>query len=543
MSFEVIVYQLFRACNIAVSKPYLTERIKAHPDYPSLASLTDLLDEWELDYSALQLEPADLAQMEYPFLAHVVTSQGMEDFEIVKNAEQLNKDKDRFLHAWTGIVVWMASGQSIISEDHKSARLDELNNRNAVWTVSAVSLIAFFFTYTWPFDLLSAGYALFSLAGILVSAAIVGYAMGNENSISRSFCKVGVSGCQKIINSRFSKILPQVHLSDLALIYFIGLLLVQTFTAGSTSQGPAPFFIIPSALAVLATLITLGYQLIKGDWCKLCLLLTAVIWGQALLLFSTVSVTGAPAIDLAFLPKAIVAFVLGAVWIVIKPYVVKSQKVDGQNVTIRKWRQNPSWFHALLPVHKAIDRSIWSKEIFYGNPDGVLQITLATGPYCHPCSIAHARLEHIFSRYPEDIGVKIRFVIKESKARDKEATMAILDAYERLVWQNGTPSAGHPLAEQIIKYWFEHQDLKRFSERYPSSRQVSPDMESLLRQHIHWGKQFQIDQTPGFFVNGHEMPNPHTLVDLNIFLDSYIEQLKPSPRFFEMPDQPNQSLS
>ena len=29
MSFEVIVYQLFRACNIAVSKPYLTERIKA----------------------------------------------------------------------------------------------------------------------------------------------------------------------------------------------------------------------------------------------------------------------------------------------------------------------------------------------------------------------------------------------------------------------------------------------------------------------------------------------------------------------------------
>lgn len=545
MSFEVIVYQLLKACNIVVSKAYLTERIKAHPDYPSLASLTDLLDEWELDYSALQLEPSDLSQMEYPFLAHVVTNEGMEDFEIVQSADQLNKDRERFLHAWTGIVVWVASSQSITSEDHKTSLLSERNNRNALWVISSLILITLGLSYVWSYSLLSIGYALFSIAGIIVSGAIAGYTMGVDNGISRSFCQVGASGCQKIINSKFSQLLPQVHLSDLALVYFTGLLLVQTFATGYQTQVISTLFLIPSVLAVLATLITLGYQTIKGEWCKLCLLLTGVIWGQAILLFSSLSFPLELAADPSFLSWSLLAFALAGSWIVIKPYVIKSQKVDSQNVTMRKWRQNPTWFNALLQVHKAIDRNIWTKEIFYGNPQGILQITLATGPYCHPCSIAHARLEHIFSRYPDDIGVKIRFVIKESKIKDKEATMAVLNTYQRLIWQQGDSpdSAQNPLAEEIIKYWFQHQDLELFDEQYPPSDETSPGMESLLRQHIQWGKQFGIDQTPGFFVNGHEMPNPHTLVDLNIFLDSYIELLKPTTQVFEIPDPSNQSLS
>ncbi|GAB5527544.1 MAG: hypothetical protein Roseis2KO_54160 [Roseivirga sp.] len=545
MSFEIIVYQLFRVCGIAVSKSYLTERVKAHPDYPSLASLTDLLDEWELDYSALQLEPSDLAQMEYPFLAHVVTAEGMEDFEIIRDAEQLEKEQEHFLQTWTGIVVWLASGQTIASEEHDRELRSERLNRRARWSVGVLSLATLGFVLSQAFSWFSLGFALTSLAGIIISGAIVGYAMGMENSISKSFCKVGASGCQKIINSSFSRLLPQLHLSDLGLIYFIGMLLIQFFVAGNSQQVLSSLFIIPSTLAVLATLITLSYQALKGDWCRLCLLLTLVIWVQAALLFSTNSWPLSLGIDIPILAQSLLAMIFPAAWILIKPFMTDRQKLEAQSIKVRKWRQNPAWFHALLPLHKAVDRTLWSKEIFYGNPEGVLQITLATGPYCEPCSIAHAQVEHIYARYPNDIGVRIRFVIKESKPKDKDATMAILNAYEKLLWQNGSSAEyiQNPLSEQIIKDWFIHQDLKAFNKLYPPADGDSPGMLSLLRQHIHWGQQFQIDQTPGFFVNGFEMPNPHTLADLNIFLDSYIEQLKPSPQFFEIPDQSNQSLS
>ncbi len=545
MSFEIIVYQLFRVCGIAVSKSYLTERIKAHPDYPSLASLTDLLDEWELDYSALQLEPSDLAQMEYPFLAHVVTAEGMEDFEVIRNAEQLEKEQERFLKTWTGIVVWIAPDQSIVSEENDRELHSESLNRRSTWSLGLLALTLLSYALSQSFSWFSLGYALSSLAGIIISGAIVGYAMGMENSISKSFCKVGISGCQKIINSSFSRLLPQAHLSDLALIYFIGLLLIQVFVAGNSEQTLSSIFIIPAALATLATLFTLGYQALKGDWCRLCLMLTLVIWVQATLLFSTYSWPLNLSFEAPILVQSLLAFTIGAAWIVIKPFMTDRQKVHAHSIKIRKWRQNPAWFNALLPLHKAIDRNIWNKEIFYGNPNGVLQITLATGPYCEPCSIAHARLEHIFARYPDDIGVKIRFVIKEAKSRDKEATMTILNTYQRLVWQDNSSIdyAKNPLAEQIIKDWFVNQNMQAFQKLYTPGTEDNTAMLSLLRQHIHWGQQFQIEQTPGFFVNGFEMPNPHTLTDLNIFLDSYIEQLKPAVQLFEIPDQSNQPLS
>ncbi|MCE7995326.1 MAG: hypothetical protein HEP71_25335 [Roseivirga sp.] len=545
MSFEVIVYQLLRICRIPVSKNYLFERLKAHPDYPSLASLTDLLDEWELEYSALQLEPSDLDQMEYPFLAHVVTAQGMEDFEIVKSTRQLEQDKERFLNAWTGIVIWIAGEATISSEEHQREVSIERIQKGFLYIIGTLTLALLAYSFVSQFQWTNTLFALLSLAGIVVSATIVAYAMGIDSSISKSFCKVGISGCQKIINSSFSKLLPNVHISDLVLSYFTGLFLIQVLAINNAQEIIFSLFLIPAGLALLASLFTLGYQLLKNDWCKLCLLLTAIIWAQAALIVIMLPSPGEPVISDGILTQSLLIFTLSSGWILIKPFVEKSQKVESQNITIRKWRQNPSWFQALLPLHKAIDKNLWSKEVFYGNPSGALQITLATGPYCHPCSIAHARLDHIYARYPNDIGVKIRFVIKESNPIDREATLAILNTYDKLLWQDKGPLEyiPNPLSGQIIKDWFSKQDLKAFNKRYKPEKEENPDMIKLMRQHIHWGQQFQIEQTPGFFVNGFEMPNPHTLTDLNIFLDSYMELLKAPHSRFEVASQSTQSLS
>lgn len=545
MSFEVIVYQLLRICRIPVSKNYLFERLKAHPDYPSLASLTDLLDEWELDYSALQLEPSDLDQMEYPFLAHVVTAEGMEDFEIIKNAGQLEKDKERFLNAWTGIIVWVAGDATIAGEEHQREMSIERIQKLSFYTIGILALGLLGYSLAYPFQWANGLFTLLSLAGVVVSGTIVAYAMGIDSSISKSFCKVGLSGCQKIINSSFSRLLPNLHISDLALAYFVGLLLTQAFVVNLAHEASFTLLYIPTGLAFIASLVTLGYQLIKREWCKLCLLLTATIWAQLALLASQLPSAFRPTFTDGLLTQSLLAFVIGSGWILLKPFVEKSRKVETQNITIRKWRQNPSWFKALLPLHKGIDQGIWDKEIFYGNPNGVLQITLATGPYCQPCSIAHARLEHIYARYPDDIGVKIRFVIKESKPKDREATLAVLNAYEHLLWQDKPKLEyiANPLAEQIIKDWFQKQDLKVFNKLYQPEKEENTDMVRLMRQHIQWGQQFQIEQTPGFFVNGFEMPNPHTLADLNIFLDGYMALLKTSQPHFEVVDQSKQSLS
>jgi hypothetical protein len=545
MSFELIVYQLLKRCSIPVSKPYLFERIRAHPDYPSLASFTDLLDEWQLEYAALQIEEKDLPQMEYPFLAHIVTHQGMEDFLIVESPEQVEKDKDRFLHSWTGIVVWIAGNAEIDSEEHAQSLMKERLNRKARWVTGLALLASLIYTFSSGFDLIGVIYGLLTLAGLAVSAAIVGYASGIDNVLSKSFCKVGSSGCQSIIQSDLSKLLPNLHLSDLALIYFTGLFISLVFSWPFGMASVSQWLIIPSGLAVITTMFTLGYQLVKNRWCKLCLILSAIIWAQAALL---VIFTPAPltfSLNQQVLPTITLAFVLSTGWVLMKPYFLNSRKVDEQLITIRKWRQYPHWFHAILPLHKAIDRAIWDREVFYGNPNGVLQITLATAPFCGPCGRAHAQLEHIFSRYPDDIGIKIRFVIKETNEKDREACLSILQTYKHALWKNtdGQDYLTNELGQQIIEAWFKQQNLKAFQACYPNNQKDTNELLPLLRQHIQWGEQFEIEQTPGFFINGYEMPNPHTLTDLNIFLDDYMQLLKPTDPAFTPLQQSNQPKS
>lgn len=526
MSFEALVYQFLTTCGLSVSQSHLSERIRAHTNYPSLVSLTDLLDEWELEYAALQIGAEDLKEMEYPFLAHVVTPQGQEDFEIIQNQEALNADKERFIKAWTGIVLWVNGESAIQSEEHNEHHSQAQSSRKSLTYIGIATGLLLFFRFGLDFDLINTAYLLLSIAGVLVSGAIVGYASGIENSISKSFCDIGSSGCQKIIQSDFSKLLPNVHLSDVAFSYFIGLFLAQSFNLIPFGIS-ANLFVIPSTLAFLATLVTLGYQAQKGEWCKLCLMLTGVIWAQmALILFFQSNVLSF-VLNEYLISHLLYAFAIGSGWILLKPFVIKSRLVDSQNITLRKWRQNAQWFHALLPLHKQVNTATWAKEVFYGNPEGVLQITLATAPYCIPCAKAHAQLEHIINKYPEDIGVKIRFVIKETNEKDKAAVMTVFKAYEKFIWTNDREApTEEELCEQIIKDWFTHQNLEQFEGKYTLPEASNDGLDQLLVQHLDWARQFEIEQTPGFFINGYEMPNPHTLTDLTVFLDSYLDLLK-----------------
>ena len=532
MSFEVVAYQYLKACDVRVDQENLKERLRSHPDYPSLAALTDVFDDWRLEYSALQLEHSDLAQMEYPFIAHVITAQGREDFRVIKDRAQVDQEGDQFLKSWTGIVVWVAPKSKIDNHEHEEQYADNRNNTLLKWLIGSTGTIALALLLARQFDLTLLVFALLTIAGCLFSAAIIGYVLGIDNSIARNLCDVTEIGCVKIIHSPFSKVLPGVHLSDVALAYYLGLFVSVAFLG---TLSPAAYFqtiAIPVSLSMLVSITSLVYQAIKGEWCKLCLGLSAVIWLQfALLGFYLDWQVSAIVFDWNALIFFLFSFVIGSAWWLVRPYIERSRLVSEQRIKLRKWRQDPRWFQAILPLHKAIDQTIWDREIIYGNPEGVLQMTLATGPYCDPCARAHQEANELLARYPDDIGIKIRFVMKPTNKKDVTAALAILSAYEQQVWGN-EQERKQKASGTIIHDWFGQQDLAWFRSKYPSAEPASAETRQLLEQHIRWANQFQIEQTPGFFVNGHEMPNPHTLTDLAAFLDSYIENLKtPLPLF------------
>jgi len=536
MSFEVIVYLFLRVCRIRINRRHLYERLRTHPDFPSLASFTDLLDEWKLEYSALQIEKEDLAQMEYPFLANVVTKEGKHDFEIIKNKEQIDKNAEAFYYSWTGIVIWVEPKSEIQNLEHQQAYQNERHQLITKWVLGSIAVLAIAAFLGQTGDFRSVLLGLSSLAGMITAGAIVGYTMGIDNLIAKSFCKITETKCHQVIHSGFSKMFFGIHLSNIAVSYFAGLFLAFVLMAANF-DALINWLQLPILLSVILSIVTLSYQAYKQEWCRMCLLLSLVIWTQlGLLYWFSDSFLLFEAADFQVLNLVVICFAIGSGWLLIKPALEASRLVFQQNEMIRKWRQDPRWFQALLPLHKPIDKNLWPKEIFYGNPKGVLQVTLASAPYCQPCAQAHFQLDHIFQRYPEDIGIKVRFVMKEGNQEEKTAALSILKTYEQYVW--GSENQVRP--EQIIHDWYANQNLKDFENKYPAHSSEDAVAATLLQQHMAWGRQFNIDQTPGFFVNGHEMPNPHSLRDLNGFLDGYMENLKSSQEVFELVHTSNQ---
>jgi ABC-type bacteriocin/lantibiotic exporter with double-glycine peptidase domain len=59
--------------NIPVSARYIKEKFLSHPDYPSLLSITDSLNELGIENAALVVDKEKLNEIPIPFLAHIYT--------------------------------------------------------------------------------------------------------------------------------------------------------------------------------------------------------------------------------------------------------------------------------------------------------------------------------------------------------------------------------------------------------------------------------------------------------------------------------------
>ena len=532
MEFHEIAYGFLKTARVSVSRNYLRERIESHPDYPSLSSLTDILDELEIEHFALHVEEKHRwRELDFPILAHMVTKTGKLDFETIKNEARI-KSEEEFLNAWTGITLFLGEKRSIAHEEHEKQNNKEKFSRRLLWSV--MGLLTLFIilphmaSFKWVFFINS----LLAFVGLVISGIIVSYSLGISTGVSDLFCKVGESGCDAVLGSKLGKLGGDIGLGDLAVVFFGGLLIYSSLSLDFDANSNLVFLTLLSSIAFVSTFISISYQLYLGSWCKLCLFLALIIWLQTgNLVFHVL-----PLLDETFntyVPtfKQIsifgISMLLASGWLIAKPLVIAKRNSLFDKIKIRKWRQNPRWFHALLPLHKKVDDAIWEKEIYYGNPNGVLQVLIVSSPFCKYCAMAHFQMNQILAQHPEDIGVRIRFTLRstDEQTRDYDAVFQILSAYEKFVW-NGKSGQTNTLMKDIISDWYETADLEQWKSKYPLDGVNETDIIALVSKSIQWSKSMGIQQTPAFFINGFEMPNPHTFRDLFLFATEYIQILK-----------------
>ena len=128
-----LLYELLKLSSIKIDKKELEFQFESHPSYPSLHSITGVLNHFGIDNLAIEVPNNKETLEELPefFIAHLKDKEG-EHFVIVKrkdNQVEIILDKkskkilstDSFLQSWTGIIVAVEKTESF---DKNSQKVD-----------------------------------------------------------------------------------------------------------------------------------------------------------------------------------------------------------------------------------------------------------------------------------------------------------------------------------------------------------------------------------------------------------------------------------
>ena len=514
---SLTTYQWLTACGSKVSKNFLKDELTAHPDYPALTSVADVLDAGGMKYQAVRTSMEYASEFKYPLLAHIKRGNDEQGLVIVKNENELKANND-LASQWTGVLLMPEKNAAWKHADNDAYIKTEQNKKQlsiaALVTVFAITVA----TIIQQTTIATILFTLFSTAGLIIAWLTFTTELGLQNQLVRQVCNSinPAGGCGKVLKSKQAKGIAGISPADAALAWFT----VQWIfmIAGTWIVTLIPLQTITIQLGLTGILVAawsiISQKFIVKQWCALCIGVVAVL----VLEFATALVD----IQIAVNVKAGLAYFFALfifLFLVIAPVKqllkisIKQKPLQQQ---LKKWKQNANVFMGLWQEQPIVDCTAWEHELQIGNPTAPVQITVACNPYCGPCAAAHKKLDALLGKNSDKLGISIRFTINVNKPDDSRTKAVQLLLQNHL--QNGN-------THQALSDWFVWMDEEKWKEKYNPDETI--DVKHLLLQHDEWAKDAAIAFTPTFFMNNRQLPGQYSVEDIDDLLTELTEILQP----------------
>jgi hypothetical protein len=219
------------------SKTFLLQ-LETHPEYPSLKSISDTFDYFDIENIVAQVPKDVLNQLPETFLTTLATAKGLKVFLVKKSKdkieitnENLEKKKitlEEFNKIWTGTIIAIEEAEQKETKTFSIGKLGLL-----LFAILGVAVLQ----VNSSFNLISQIYSLTFVIGAIFSYYIVQEDLGIHNKIVSKVCETisKSDGCKGVITDQSSKLFSIVSLSDLTVIYFTTFILTLA-TVGHNSS-------------------------------------------------------------------------------------------------------------------------------------------------------------------------------------------------------------------------------------------------------------------------------------------------------------------
>ncbi len=482
----------------------------SHPDYGRLTSITDILQEFNIENTAASIPFTHIENLTEPYIAYI--KQGHEEqFALVHplhnnscklvlgNNNVVSVTKNELEKIWTGTIVAIEKN----TEKSKIGLTPYLSSTVFI-AVALIVLLLFLINGNSFFSLL---YFVFSLLGLFIAGLIVNHQLGYKNNITSKFCSLNKnSDCDSVLNSKAAKLTDKIGLSDIGVIYFSSQILILLLTPAFTQAIFLLLFLISLiGIPFIAYSIYLQKFVIK-KWCPLCLGVISILLLQAIVaIFAFQGIEGITAKSIALATIIICLVIL--LWTLLLPLLKRVKSTKALAIEALSFRRN---YHLLFPYlqnQKSIPTNCDFKTLQIGNQNGSLTITAITNPLCNSCIDTHRLLNELLAKH-NGLSFQIIFYVPLNTADPR------------------TIIAGHFLSQKntgllnSLEKWYSNPNPKIHLKEFGNT--ISKENIEILNQHKNWCHTNSIYTTPTLIINGKRFPTFYRPTDIQYFIEELL---------------------
>ena len=505
---------------VRYTKSFTNQYFGEHPHKYNLFGLSKMLSDYGIENAGARIKEKEqnLPEIETPFIAQfggdfvVVHKIEPDNVHFNMKGSQHTLSVEKFIEAWSGIVLLAEASEKSIEPDYKKHRKTEvLNLLKKISFFAACGLIAAL-TYVFQSLYTNIGVSLLiliSLSGMYISWLLLLKQMHVQSQYADKICSLfKQKDCNNVLESKAAKLFGIIGLSEIGFGYFLTNIILLLFYPSLLAS-----LVLINILTLPFTFWSIWYQWAKAkQWCVLCLIVLGLLWSVFIVNYFAGYIHlpefSHPAL-FSLIATGCCYFIsmLGVNLIV--PKLNTEEAIQSLKQSMKSLKADESVFAALLKQQPFYETSDCDSIIRFGNPDSPLHVTVFSNPYCNPCAMMHKRINDLLQRVNNNISVQYILSSFEEKlnSTNKYLIAACLD--------KNTDSI-----TQLFNDWFENG--KTLHDDYFSSLSLNmenPEIEVEFEKHEAWKNKNQLRGTPTVLINGYQLPESYKIEDLQYFTD------------------------
>ncbi|PZX49103.1 peptidase C39-like protein [Algoriphagus ratkowskyi] len=514
----VICKRLLDSLGVRYTQQILKEKILSHPQYPSLLSISDALEEFGVESIAANLGPDRLDDFPLPVLVQVSRVNG-KYFNVITSVSQQyvslfdekGKQKDiarvDFLMSWTGVSLLVEAKENASELEIKQKILNQ-SIIKGVATVCTISLLVWL-----GFGLVENGtsglylvYFLLKLLGLSISLILLYYQHDKDNMALQKFCSGGKRmDCNSVLDSKnFHFLDGRLNLSLLSFAYFFagaGLLAGLAFSSVSLLGWL-------SLASIPVVIYAFYYQaIVIKKWCKICLLIQGVLVMEVLIFFGgDFRFDGFDEVSCFLFLFLFTGVILGGIFI--QPMLGQEEEYYRVKRELSKFKTNKELFDISLSRSKKIRNMPQGLGVFLKGEHPRYHVIKVCNPYCGPCARVHPILENLFDKGNIDLQILFSPSYKDERRRKMVGHLLAIQSKDN-----------SKLMRKALDDWYgaKKKDYQMFAFKYPLNDEFI-FQEEKVKDMEGWCNSEKISRTPTLFINGYELPKEYSVEDLKNLL-------------------------